>query len=518
VQKYAEKEKRRSKAALEKTTFSPLNFSAPNSALSSAFPGETPGGAGLDAQMQLKMSRQFSSQPAPAAEQDAAPQSLMSTDFPEDKDDGFLDMLRNPAIREALQPQQESKTHEPTPAEIEADRVRQDWQDKLDEGYRKNHPDPPTYEEFMRDAAGGEDAPQQSQPEAAPQDTDDTKMDEGIHWGALQGNESLLQPNAGKEAATETDAPFEEVLQKAQIADGSVSQEEAPFDDELLRQPAAPNSEAPAANPLKNIPISLAPVGGAPKTGAESKPKYGLGDRIQMWFHRHTGRGALPEIQEGTPAEQYLSKKELFGSKENARQAMDPESEKSRRHKESLGKKDERMISPADQDLERRRKRNEEFFKPTGPIQYSLGDRFKMWYHRHTGRGALPDIAEGTPAERYLSERELAQLHSPMLDSVEDVPLPPDLQKTGTLVNPSLAQTLKPVKTGFSPDPSLAQTLVPQGPKTVKTGFSPDPSLLQTLVPQPPELRKTGYAQDPSLAQTLVPQAQPGKRAKRKSH
>ena len=92
VQKYAEKEKRRSKAALEKTTFSPLNFSAPNSALSSAFPGETPGGAGLDAQMQLKMSRQFSSQPAPAAEQDAAPQSLMSTDFPEDKDDGFLDM------------------------------------------------------------------------------------------------------------------------------------------------------------------------------------------------------------------------------------------------------------------------------------------------------------------------------------------------------------------------------------------------------------------------------------------
>ena len=177
-----------------------------------------------------------------------------------------------------------------------------------------------------------------------------------------------------------------------------------------------------------------------------------------------------------------------------------------------------RMISPADQDLERRRKRNEEFFKPTGPIQYSLGDRFKMWYHRHTGRGALPDIAEGTPAERYLSERELAQLHSPMLDSVEDVPLPPDLQKTGTLVNPSLAQTLKPVKTGFSPDPSLAQTLVPQGPKTVKTGFSPDPSLLQTLVPQPPELRKTGYAQDPSLARTLVPQAQPGKRAKRKSH
>jgi hypothetical protein len=473
VQKYAEKEKRRSKAALEKTTFSPLNFSAPNSALSSAFPGETPGGAGLDAQMQLKMSRQFSSQPAPAAEQDAAPQSLMSTDFPEDKDDGFLDMLRNPAIREALQPQQSQ--------------------------------------------------PQPIQPEAAPQDSYDTKMDEGIHWGAFQGNESLLQPKIVKNEVPEGEAPFEETLQKAQIADGSISQEEAPFEDELLRQPAAPNSEAPAANPLINIPISLAPVGGAPKAGAESKPKYGLGDRLQMWYHRHTGRGALPEIQEGTPAEQYMSKKELFDSQYNARQAMDPESEMSRRHKESLGKKDERMISPSDQELERRRKRTEEFFKPTGPIQYSLGDRFKMWYHRHTGRGALPDIAEGTPAERYLSEKELAQLHSPMLDSVEDVPLPPDLQKTGTFVNPSLAQTLvpqgpKPVKTGFSPDPSLAQTLVPQGPRPVKTGFSPDPSLAQTLVPQPPELRKTGYAQDPSLARTLVPQAQPGKRAKRKSH
>jgi hypothetical protein len=274
-------------------------------------PGETPGGAGLDAQMQLKMSRQFSSQPAPAAEQDAAPQSLMSTDFPEDKDDGFLDMLRNPAIREALQPQQSQ--------------------------------------------------PQPIQPEAAPQDSYDTKMDEGIHWGAFQGNESLLQPKIVKNEVPEGEAPFEETLQKAQIADGSISQEEAPFEDELLRQPAAPNSEAPAANPLINIPISLAPVGGAPKAGAESKPKYGLGDRLQMWYHRHTGRGALPEIQEGTPAEQYMSKKELFDSQYNARQAMDPESEMSRRHKESLGKKDERMISPSDQELERRRKRTEEF-------------------------------------------------------------------------------------------------------------------------------------------------------------